>query len=197
MSQAQLAVRPQSLSQPPRTVGSPKDAIPCWELILSGVDVKTATWSDAASLRTRLYDPPADSNDWDSQTLDLGVVGETGEKRIPYTFSVPPGIQAATLNTYIQKDFVGENSDHYMSAIAGQFGIEGAYGGFSGTLHAQFDMTEDTTQAYSFGTHTARWRLYSLKAPAGLDYTFEFLNEQFRADLYGDKAMPVQEFYTT
>ena len=190
MSQSQVIVRTKSDPQPRRTIDSPQGAIPGWDLILSGVNVKTAVWSDAASIRKRLWDSPADSA-WVSQTLRLGI----GTNPPPYTFDVPPGFQAAAINKYIQEDFVGKDSDHYMSNITAQFGIEGAYGGFSGTLKAQFGMAEEMTQAYSFGTHTERWQLYSLKSPADLDYSSQLLNEQFRAELYGDKAMPVKDFY--
>jgi hypothetical protein len=128
---------------------------------------------------------------WQPQQLNL-VVGGTAQK---YTYSVPPGFQVASLNDYVHKDFVGQDRDQYMTNLVSQFGIQRSYGGFSGTLKFQFDMTEDTTQAYSFGTHAARYRLYSLKAPAGLDYPSTLLNEQFVDDLCGNKAIPVQEFY--
>lgn len=168
----------------------PADAIPGWDKILSGVNVKTAAWSDAASIGNRLYDAP-DSSSWETQELDL-VVDKT--KKI-YKFSVPPNFQVASLNDFVKKDFVGQDRDHYMTALVGQLGIQGSYGGFSGTLKFQFDMTEDTTEANSFGTHTDRWRLYSLKAPPSLDYSSTLLNNQFVSDLYGNKAIPVQDFY--
>jgi hypothetical protein len=143
----------------------PSNAIPGWDKILSGVNVKTAAWSDAASIGSRLYDAP-DPASWEPQELHL-VVGGTEKS---YIYSVPPDFQVASLNDFVKKDFVGQDRDNYITALVGDFGIKGSYGGFSGTLKFQFDMTEDTTQAYSFGTHTDRWRLYSLKAPASLDY---------------------------
>ena len=165
--------------------------IPGWDLILSGVNVKTASWADAASIGKRLYDAP-DSNSWPTQVFHFGVHSDTKKK---YTYGVPPDFQVATLNDYVAKDFVGQGRDEYMSALIGSFDIKGSYGGFSGTMNTQFDIAQDQTQAYSFGTHTERWRLYSLKAPAGLDYSSPLLNKNFVSALRGENATSVLDFY--
>jgi hypothetical protein len=159
--------------------------IPGYAQILAGVNVKTAAWADVSSIGTRLYDE-GDSSKWATQQLQYG--------QNTYTYRVPPGFQVATINDYAGKDFVGQDRDEYMTSLLASFKIDGSYGAFSGTINAQFSISENQTQAYSFGTHAQRLRWYSLKTPAGLDSTNPLLNQAFVKELLDD-SKSVSEFY--
>jgi hypothetical protein len=101
--------------------------IPGWSQILSGVDVKTASWADAGSIGKRLYDAK-DPDNWETQDLRFEVNGNVAT----YKYNVPPDFQVASFNDLVAKDFIGQDRDEYMSALIGSFNIKGSYGGFSG-----------------------------------------------------------------
>jgi hypothetical protein len=154
--------------------------IPSWDKILGGVNIKTAAFSDPTSIGNHFYGENAVT--WEQVSV------------LQTTYSVPSGFQVSIIDQSEKIDVIGRNRDEYMNNLAGKFGIKGSYGGFSGTLNAQFGITEDRAQAYSFGTHTDRLVLYSLNVPTDLSFTSQFLNEQFVNDLYTE-PMAVEGFY--
>jgi len=158
--------------------------IPGWDKILCGVNVKTAALCDPNSIGNRLYGHDT-AIDWEPQTVTLAP-GQTP------TYDVPSGFQVSVISHGSSFAVSGQERDEYMTNLMTRFGIKGSYGEFSGTLNLEFDMTENTTQGYSFGTYFDQLLLYSLRAPVGLTYKDKLFNLQFVNDLY---KMEVQEFY--
>jgi MAC/Perforin domain len=154
--------------------------IPGWDKILGGVNVKTAAFSDPASIGNHLYEENAVA--WQQVPV------------LQTTYNVPSGFEVSVIDQSEKVDVIGQSRDEYMNNLAGKFGVKGSYGAFSGTVNAQFGITQDRTRAYSFGTHTDRLVLYSLNVPTGLSFSSGFLNEQFVNDLYTE-PMGVQDFY--
>src|SRR3954453_3285043 len=128
--------------------------IPGWDKILSGVNIKTAAFSDPTSIGNHLYE--ANVITWEQVPV------------LQTAYNVPSGFQVSVIDQSEKIDVIGHNRDEYMNNLAGKFGIKGSYGGFSGTLNAQFGITEDRAQAYSFGTHNDRLVSYSLNVPTDL-----------------------------
>jgi hypothetical protein len=131
---------------------------------------------------------------WDSITSLLDLSKDTikweQEQVLSKSYYRPIGFHVSSGNRATSTQVVGHGRDSYLKNISASLDVSGSYGGFSGTLHSSFDMTEDTTEAYSFGTQTFVQELYTLTLPHNLD---GLLDAQFEEDLNG--SMSPTEFY--
>lgn len=148
--------------------------LPGLDKIGGGVDTKTAAFASWSSINS-LLKLPTDPAQWD----DVTIGGST--------YKIPKGFRASDAGQSVSTDTVGSGRDDYMKNVAASLSASGSYGGFSGTLSSSFNMTENTTQAYSFGTHTFEYQAYSLTLP--IDLT-GLLDPKFQADLQNDNVAP-------
>lgn len=154
--------------------------LPGLDKIGGGVNTRNAAYAAWNSI-TSLLSLPADPARWEEVTV-MGA-----KFKVPKGFRVSVGQQSTDINT------VGAGRDEYMRNISASLSASGNYGGFSGTLKSSFNMTESTTQAYSFGTHTFEYQLYSLTLPSDLTGLFD---PKFKADLESSNVSPATLFDT-
>jgi hypothetical protein len=148
--------------------------LPGLDKIGGGVNTKTAAYAAWNSITSLLKNLPCD------QVVQV----------LSKSYNIPSGFSVSVGNTSRYYQVVGSGRDTYMKQITASLTGSGSYGGFSGTLKSSFNMAEDTTESYSFGTHVFEQQLYSLTLPKNLD---GLLDPQFDGDLKG--PMSPTEFY--
>ena len=154
-----------------------QNQLPGLDKIGGGVNTKTASYADWNSI-TSFLKLTSDPAKWEQVHV------------LSKNYNVPKGFIVAVGNRSKADQVIGSGRDTYMKRITASLQAGGGYGGFSGTVESSFDMTEDTTESYSFGTYTFEQQLYSLTLPYNLD---GLLDPTFEADLKG--LMSPTEFY--
>jgi len=142
-----------------------------------GVNTKTSAYA-AWNAITSLLKLPSDPSKWEQVQV------------LSKSYNIPTGFLVAVGNTSSSLQVTGSGRDTYMKHITASIEASGSYGGFSGTLQSSFGLTEDTTEAYSFGSMFYERQLYSLTLPNNLD---GLLDPTFKGDL--DGAMSPNDFY--
>ena len=155
-----------------------ENPLPGLDKVGGGVNTKTAAYAAWSSI-TSFLRLPESPDSWD----DVKVVSKT--YKCPRGFRVSVGNQSADANV------IGEGRDTYIKNIKARLHVDGSCGSFSGTFSTSFGMSEDTTEGYSFGTHTFQRQLYSLTLPTELD---ALLDPKFKTDL---DSMEPAEFCDT
>jgi len=141
------------------------------------VNTKTSAYAAWNSI-TSLLKLPSDPSKWEQVQV------------LSKSYNIPTGFLVAVGNTSSSLQVTGSGRDTYMKHITASMEASGSYGGFSGTLQSSFGLTEDTTEAYSFGSMFYERQLYSLTLPNNLD---GLLDPTFKGDLEG--AMLPNDFY--
>jgi hypothetical protein len=143
-----------------------------------GVNTKRAAYADWSSI-TSLLNLPESPDSWEKVQI------------LSKTYMCPKGFRVSVGDTSATTSVVGSGRDTYIKNIKASLHVGGNYGGFSGTFSKSFNMSEDTTEGYSFGTRTFQQHLYSLTLPIEFD---ALLHPTFKDDL---NSMPPAEFYNT
>ena len=155
--------------------------VPGLSQVGGGVNTKSAAYAVAKNISS-LQKFPEDEGQWTEFVCNGISYGK-------YPKELRPAYIGQTTSTSI----VGERRDEFMNSLTSDLSTSCKYGRFSGTLDLRFDLTESTTEGYSFGTYTYIRQLLTLQLP--VDHTV-YLDPDFLTDLQ-DSGIDPANIYDT